>query len=147
MKPFKILSVFTVLLLLTSAAYSQKKKKEKPPLENRFFTVDIIEVKDGKKPKPTPDKVSFRYDKIVCKFIKEKTKFPPVAYVIMSDSTVAGEDGEDERTVEFMAEAVNDKAEEVSWKGSVSGKSLNAEVVMSKNGVVKKRYSIKGEEK
>lgn len=134
-------------MFISHAAFSQKKKKEKPPLENRTFTVEVVEVKEGKKPKPNPDKVSFRYDKVACKFIKEKTGFPPVSYVIMSDSTITNEDGEEERNIEFMAEAVNDKAEEISWKGTVSSKAFQAEVVMSKNGVVKKRYSIKGEEK
>ncbi len=147
MKHLRILSVFAVLLLLTTTTFAQKKKKEKPPLEKRTFAVEVFEVKEGKKPKPNPDKVSFNYDKVSSKFIKEKTHFPAVSYVIMSDSTVTNEDGEEERTVEFMAEAVNDKAEEISWKGSVSGKAINAEVVMSKNGVVKKKYTLKGEEK
>lgn len=147
MKRIKILSVFAILLLITSAAYSQKKKKEKPPLESRSFEVEIFEVKEGKKPKANPDKVSFKYDKIHCKFLKEKTGFPPVAYVIMSDSTITNEDGEEERTVEFMAEAVNEKAEEISWKGTVSDKAIQADVVLSKNGIIKKTYTLTGEEK
>ena len=120
--------------------------KEKSPLDAKTFEVEVQEIRtSGTKPKPKPGKISFKYGKVSSKYIKEKTAFGQLSYVIMHDTTFTNIDEEEEHKIEFRAEAVDARSYELTWHGTVINESINAEVVVSKNGLIKKRFELSGE--
>lgn len=150
MKHLRFLTLMLVVTLLTGDVTGQllgNKDKEEDPLDSRVFNVEIVEVRNGKEMKAKEGKVSFKYNKVTCKYLKEKTGFANSPYVIMHDSTFINVDDLQERLTHFMGEALDDRGQEFTWKGSVSDNSITAEVTLSKNAVVKKTFIVTGQQK
>lgn len=135
----------TLLLTFTSIA---QKKKEKPALDGKSFVSAIGEIKEGKAPtKAIEDKVKFKGGNIESDYIIEKTKFEPLKYTITKDSTGTDENDEEIKIYMFEALSANEKGEELKWEGTVTGQSIEAKVIWSKKGKVKKEFVLTGESK
>ncbi|MBN8702946.1 MAG: hypothetical protein J0M08_07770 [Bacteroidetes bacterium] len=138
--------LFALSFLVITTVFGQK-KKGKPALDGKNFVAQTSEIKEGKAPKPVEDKVRFKNGIVDSDFIYEKTKFDPIDYKVLTDSTGTDENEEEIKIYDFEALGTNEKGEELKWEGTITGGALEAKVVWSKKGKIKKEFTITGESK
>jgi hypothetical protein len=131
-------------ILFTSLSFSvsaQKAKKEKAVLDAETFVTEVTPASDGKAPaKGKPDEVTFKGGKFKSIYFEDKGSFKPASYTILKDSIDADED----RYIEFETMLKSETEDELEVKGTVIGNDIEATAKWSKNGKLKKEYSIAG---
>jgi hypothetical protein len=141
----KSATIFTTMLLALSmsvSAQSKDKKKEKEKLDAEVFVTEVNAVAtDNKAPaKGKPDEVSFKNGRMKSNYFEEKGAFKPANYTVTKDSVDADED----RYIEFETLMKNENEEELEIKGTVIGNDIEGTAKWSKNGKLKKEYTIAG---
>lgn len=115
--------------------FAQKKEKDKI-LVNKTYTVDFTET-GAKKPKPVPDEIMFKGDKINSKYMLKEHQFPASSYTVSVDSA------SDTKVITFQSEGKNPN-EDIKWEGTVTDEAIEGNAVISKKGKMKKEYSFTG---
>jgi hypothetical protein len=127
-------------MLLAFAGKANAQAKVKDQLENKIFTVEVTEEKEGKDPgKPYADEITFKSQKFKAKFATD-AGFAANVYECTVDSTAEG------KPIEFSIETKNaDTQERFSCEGTVKGDKIEGTAYYIKKGKTKLTYKFEGE--